>query len=126
MEEEDQHEEQEQEEVPVSQVPNEEEEADLGHDSESAPTLPEQSLPLGQDSSVHDDSHSRVEQTLDTRPSSGMMDEYLKRMHWSRSSPLPEPQSPPSGPPRGPPSSDAMPRWSKTDSMQGKRRHSNL
>lgn len=32
---------------------------------------------------------NRAEQTLSQRPGSGMMDEYLKRMHWSRSSPLP-------------------------------------
>lgn len=63
-----------------------------------------------------DESELRAEQTLNPRPGSGMMDEYLKRMHWSRSSPLPTPPSPP----EDTPSRAAMPRrWSKTASVHG-------
>lgn len=63
-----------------------------------------------------DESELRAEQTLNPRPGSGMMDEYLKRMHWSRSSPLPTPPSPP----EGTPSRAAMPRrWSKTEIVHG-------
>ena len=63
-----------------------------------------------------DESELTSGQALNPRPGSGMMDEYLKRMHWSRSSPLPTPPSPP----EDTPSLAAVPRcWSNTEGMHG-------